>query len=209
MKQDNWILEPGKYLNKEEAEKLLDIAKTRAKLAEAKNGKIAIRDYFLIHLVLATGLRVMEIAALNCGDIFLDQQTSYLIVRKGKGGKRRIVFFNETLREHFKDYFKWKQSVGQSIEPDQPLFMSSHSGKHMARRSIQKAFKRCASDAGLPERYSIHAARHFYACVLLKASNWNLRLVQRQLGHSRLTTTQVYADVMMPDVKNALEKLCF
>jgi site-specific recombinase XerC len=84
---------------------------------------------------------------------------------------------------------------------------SSNTGKHFTTRAIQKAFKRCAERAGLPARYSIHCLRHTYACFLLKASNWNIRLVQKQLGHSRIETTQVYADVMLPDIKNALEKL--
>lgn len=207
MKFRNWVLEPGKFLTKQEANKLLNIARTRAKLAETNNRKIAVRDYFLIHLVLATGLRVMEVAALNCGDIFCSERVSYLIVKKGKGGKRRIVFFNETLRKHFEDYFKWKQSIGESIKSDQPLFTSSHSGKHMTTRALQKIFKRCANNAGLAARYSIHSARHSYATFLLESSK-NLRLVQKQLGHSKITTTQIYADVMLPQIRNAVENLC-
>lgn len=77
----------------------------------------------------------------------------------------------------------------------------------MTTRAIQNVFKRCAAIARLKSTYSIHCLRHTYACFLLKASNWNLRLVQKQLGHARITTTQVYADVMMPDVKKALDKL--
>jgi len=77
----------------------------------------------------------------------------------------------------------------------------------MTTRGMQKIFKRCAERAGLYSAYSIHCLRHSYACFLLKASNWNLRLVQKQLGHSRITTTQVYADVMMPDIKKALDRL--
>lgn len=207
MRFNNWVLDPGKYINKEDADKLLDTARIRAEHAQAKDGKIAIRDYFIIHLAFATGLRVMEIAALNCGDIFLDQQTPSLIVRKGKGNKKRMVFFNGILKAHSEDYFEWKKSAGESIQPDQPLLLSSHSGKHMTTRAIQKAFKRCAKAAGLPSFYSIHAGRHSYACFLLKASSWNLRLVQKQLGHSRLTTTQVYADVMVPELK-CTGKLC-
>ena len=77
----------------------------------------------------------------------------------------------------------------------------------MTTRAIQKAFKRCAKQAGLPGHYSIHCLRHTYACLLLQASNWNIRLVQKQLGHSKITTTQVYADVMLPEIKRALDKL--
>jgi len=77
----------------------------------------------------------------------------------------------------------------------------------MTTRAIQKVFKRCAERARLFPTYSIHCLRHTYACFLLKASDWNLRLVQKQLGHSRISTTQVYADVMMPDIQKALGRM--
>ena len=77
----------------------------------------------------------------------------------------------------------------------------------MTTRAIQKAFKRCAAKARLYSAYSIHCLRHTYACFLLKASRWSMRLVQKQLGHARISTTQVYADVMLPDVKRALDRL--
>lgn len=183
------------------------LLKTSQSKAVAKAGKPAMRNYFIVHLALATGLRVMEIAALNCGDLFLENAVPSLLVRKGKGGKRRIVFFNTSFKKHCREYLNWKSSIDESIESEQPLLLSSNTEKHMTTRAIQKAFKRCAEDAELPARYSIHCLRHSYACFLLKASNWNIRLVQKQLGHSRISTTQVYADVMMPDIKNAIEKM--
>jgi len=108
---------------------------------------------------------------------------------------------------HLVDYLKWKQWQGESTAPDQPLLVSSYSESYMTTRAIQKAFKRCARRAHLADFYSIHCLRHTYACFLLKASNWNLRFVQKQLGHSRITTTQIYADILMPDVKKALDRL--
>lgn len=207
MRSKNWVLEPGKYLRKDEANRLLNVARHRAEAAQAKGGKVAIRDYFVIHLVLTTGLRVMEIAALKCSDVFLDDRICSILVRKGKGDKKRLVYFTGPFRKHCKEYFKWKQEVGESIEQEDPLIVSSNTGEYMTTRALQKAFKRCAEKACLNSDYAIHCLRHTYACFLLKASNWNLRLVQKQLGHSKITTTQVYADVMMPDVKKALDRL--
>ena len=207
MKFNNWVPEPWKYLARQDAEMLLESTRARAAIAEEKGNKVAIRDYFIVHLALSTGLRVMEIAALNCGDMFLENTPPSLLVRNGKGGKRRVVFFNSALKKHCREYLNWKNSIGESAEPDQPLLLSSNTKKYMTTRAIQKAFKRCADNAGLAARHSIHNLRHTYACFLLKASNWNTRLVQKQLGHSRLSTTQIYADVMMPDIENTLEKL--
>ena len=203
----NWILDPDKFLSKQEAMRLLETARKRAGHALAKRQKVAVRDYFIIDLALSTGLRVMEIARLDCGDVFLKDDISSLVVRKGKGGKKRQVLFNESFTRHCKGYLCWKHDIGESIEPNEPLILSSNTGKHMTERAIQKTFKRCARKAGLALRHSIHCLRHTYACQLYRASNYNLRLVQKQLGHARLSTTQVYADVMQPDLHNALRRL--
>jgi len=207
MKTSNWVLDPGKYLSKEQACRLLKTARDETDIATGQRQVVAVRDYFIIHLALATGLRVMEIAALNCGDIFLGDFVSSLLVRKGKGGRKRSVYFNNKFKQHCREYLAWKQQRGEPTGHDDPLLLSSATGKHMTTRAMQKAFKRCARKAGLPLHYSIHCLRHTYACMLLKASNWNLRLVQKQLGHAKITTTQVYADVMMPDIKKALDRL--
>jgi len=207
MISSNWVPEPWKYLAREDAAILLETAANRTQVWTGKGSKVAVRDCFIVHLALATGLRVMEIAALNCGDLFLNNTIASLIVRNGKGGKKRIVFFNSEFKKHCIKYLIWKNSIGESTSPDEPLLLSSNTKTYMTRRGVQKAFKRCAKHAGLASKYAIHSARHTYACMLLKASNWNTRLVQKQLGHARLSTTQVYADVMMPDIENALEKL--
>ena len=207
MRESNWILEPGKFLTKDEAIRLLNAARHRAEAFQTKGKKVAIRDYFIIHLALATGLRVMEIAALKCSDIHLSNTMCSLLVRKGKGNKKRQVLFTGAFKKHCKEYLKWKQQLGESIEQEEPLIVSSNTGGHMTTRAIQKVFKRCAEKAYLNSSYAIHCLRHTYACFLLKASKWNLRLVQKQLGHSRITTTQVYADVMMPEIKKALDRL--
>ncbi len=207
MKFSNWVLEPDKYLNKNEISRLLEVTKRRAEVARVRGKKVAIRDYFIIQLALTTGLRVMEIAALNCCDLFLNDKICSVLVRKGKGNKKRIVYFTGPFRKHCHQYLKWKQQIGESVELDKPLIVSSNTGGDMTTRGLQKVFKRSAKRAQLSPGYSIHATRHTFACFLLKASNWNLRLVQKQLGHARISTTQVYADVMMPDVKKVLDRL--
>ena len=203
MKSNSWELDPKKFLSRKEADRLQAVAKEQA----ACGNRVAIRGCFIIRLGLATGLRVMEIAALKCSDLSLEDTIPSLVVIHGKGKKKRRVFFNGTFKRHCKEYLTWKQYIGESTEPDQPLLLSSSTGGHLTTRAIQKTFKRCARRAGLLSHYSIHCLRHTYACFLLKASNWNLRLVQKQLGHSKITTTQIYADVMLPEIKKALDRL--
>jgi integrase/recombinase XerC len=184
MNHGDWELDPKKFLSREDADCLQKVAEESA---ESKD-KVAARDCFIIHLGLSTGLRVMEIAALNCGDLSLEESIPSLVVANGKGRKRRRVFFNDDFKKRCKEFLAWKQCVGESIEPERPLLLSSSTGGHLTTRAIQKAFKRCSKMACLPGHYSIHCLRHTYACFLLKASNWNLRLVQKQLGHSKIQT---------------------
>ena len=203
----NWVLDRNKFLSQREAKRLLKKARGMAETAILYGHKIPVRDYFIIHIALATGLRVAEIAQLNCGDIYADEKSSALIVQRGKGGKKRLVQFNSEFKCHYRQYIDWKQANNEPVGQDDPLLRSSHTGSHMTVRALEKAFKRVAAMAGLPEHYSIHCSRHTYACQLYKASGYNLRLVQKQLGHSHSRTTEVYADVMNPDITRSLEKL--
>ena len=66
----NWVLEPSKFLSNEEAKKLLETARGRAEVAFAKRLKVPVRDYLIVDWALSTGLRVMEIAQLDCGGVF-------------------------------------------------------------------------------------------------------------------------------------------
>lgn len=113
---------------------------------------------------------------------------------------------NRALRDHVVRFLPWNEETGEPVGEDAPLLLSSITGRTMTTRALQKAFKRCAASAGLSSHYSIHSLRHTFACHLYKASRWNLRLVQKQLGHSSIVTTQVYADVMEPDMRRALER---
>ncbi len=206
MNAKNWELDPKKFLFKREVS-LLQSSDATPHGSSSKSRRLAIRNGFIISLGLATGLRVMEMADLKCGDLELEDAVPSLLVRNGKGSKRRRVFFNNAFRKQCLAYLAFKQSVGESIEPEHPLFLSGVSGGHLTTRAIQKVFKKYAAKVGLSSHFSIHCLRHTYACFLLKASNGNLRLVQKQLGHSKVTTTQVYADVMLPEMKKAVGRL--
>lgn len=130
-------------------------------------------------------------------NLYLKKGQNTLIVRNGKGGKDRVVQFNVKLKDLILEYPSYRHSGSPY------LFPSKH-GEQITASGIQQVFKKWASKAGLPDRYSIHSLRHPYAVRLYKASGYNLRLVQKQLGHSSIATTQVYADVLDADVDQAL-----
>ena len=207
MARFEWVLDEGKFLKKKEVEKLMNSVEQRKRDALGKAKKIPVRDWFVINLTMLTGLRVQELANLNCGDFYIGDGVSFLIVRHGKGNKQRVVKFNGELKKAFLEYISWKEKIGEATGPDHPLIFSSNTKGHMTTRALERIFKRCARRAGISENYSIHSLRHTYACHLYKASRYNLRLVQKQLGHSSTKVTEVYADVLNPDANKALARL--
>ena len=196
----NWVITPEKYLSEEEVKRLVNTCKNAAQLSKEKGNWIAVRDWMVIDLALNTGLRVAEISNLKVDDLHLDYGEKSLTVRNGKGGKARVVKFSSSLKQHLNEYL-------DSCPEDSDYVFSSSRQQQMSRSAIQKVVKKWMKKAGLPERYSIHSLRHTYATRLYRSSNNNLRLVQKQLGHSSVQTTMVYADVTDTDVEAAVEKL--
>ena len=150
-----------------------------------------------------TGLRVEEMVNLKVSDLHLTEKQSSLTVKKGKGDRSRTVYLPETFKNECLFYLNWKE---KAIPKSDYLFINSH-GRQLTKRALQKAFKRCLVLTGLEKHYSIHCLRHTYGSFLYKSSGHNLRMVQEQLGHSSIRTTQVYASLMNEDIKKAVEKL--
>ncbi|MCK4292439.1 MAG: site-specific integrase [Planctomycetes bacterium] len=114
----DWILTPDKFLSLVATKKLLETARERAQVAKSLGRKVPVRDYFIVDLGLSTGLRVMEMAQLKCGDVFTTEGNPSLIVRRGKCGKMRLVKLSDSFKSHYDEYILWKQAVGESTEPD-------------------------------------------------------------------------------------------
>ncbi|MBC7099398.1 phage integrase family protein [Candidatus Bipolaricaulota bacterium] len=194
------------FMTPEEVRRLKGVLRRAAQEALKTGKKGPVRDWAIIHVALDAGLRVSEIVSLRVGDLILDPGHSAIIVRQGKGGKKRGVDIGSPLRDHLLQYLEWKRAVGEPTSPEALLFLSPRGGP-LTRQAVYHAFKRYARLAGLPGRFTIHSCRHTYASMLYKASRYNLRLVQKQLGHSSIRTTQVYADVLSQDALEAVEGL--
>jgi len=133
-----------------------------------------IRDKLIVRTIYATGVRVSELCSINIEDIDFDEHTIRI---RGKGDKIRTVFIDEeTLDELTK--FIGNRIVG-------PLFVGQQ-GKHISSRAIQHIFKHYA-----PQGITPHKIRHSYASELYKRSK-NLRVVQENLGHTSIKTTEIY-----------------
>jgi site-specific recombinase XerD len=132
------------------------------------------RDKLIVRTIYATGVRVSELCGMNLEDIDFDEHT---IKIRGKGDKTRLVFVDEdTLTDILK--FIGTRIVG-------PLFVGQQ-GKHISSRAIQHIFKHYA-----PSGITPHKIRHSYASELYRRSK-NLRVVQENLGHTSIKTTEIY-----------------
>ncbi|MCG3147939.1 MAG: Tyrosine recombinase XerC [Verrucomicrobiae bacterium] len=148
------------------------------------------RDWLIIRLALFSGLRASEICALQITDCHIGYAHSDLLVRRGKGNKMRVVKIGPDLKKDIRWYLRWKAQVGE-LHPDAYLLRTKRA-ERLNRSALWRRWNRyCPS-------HRLHDARHTAATLLYEASQ-DLRLVQKQLGHSRPSITAVYADVC--DVK--------
>ena len=196
----NWIITPDKYLTKDDTKRLRKTCQERATIAKSKGIQGPVRDALIIELALGSGLRVSEMANLKVEDLYLKRGQGSIHVKNGKGGKNRVVDIGSNLKKQILEFLDYRTM-------DSPYLFPSERGEKMTRSGIQQVFKKWAKKSGISSHYSIHSLRHTYATNLYKASGYNLRLVQKQLGHSSPSVTQVYADVMDTDVEEALKNL--
>ena len=195
-----WIVTPDKFLTDEESKKLRRMCEEAAIIAKSKGNQLAVRNRLIIEMALGTGLRVSELANLKVDDIHIRKGQYSLTVNNGKGGKHRVVGFNNKLKTLIQEYLDYRKSMSSYL-------FASERGEKMTRFGVGRVFKTMASKACLDSKHSIHTLRHTYATNLYKASGYNLRMVQKQLGHSSITTTTVYSDVLNQDLTDALENL--
>ncbi len=194
------------FLTLEQVRALKAHCRRRAKSPSSDGRTNPVRDWAILHVALDAGLRVSEICNLRIRDVILDRENASLIVRDGKGHKKRGVKMGEDLRDHLVEFLAWKGQVNESTSSHASLFVSSRGGP-LTRTAVYRIFKENAQTIGLPARFSIHSCRHTYASLLYRASEFNIRLVQKQLGHRSVQTTQIYADVLSEDAAIAVNNL--
>ena len=181
------------FLENNELERLLN--------APDESSFKALRDRAILELLFSTGLRVSELCALNRDSI--NFRSGEFAIR-GKGDKVRLVFLSETAKIALKNYLQKREDV------DQALFIrnisaqggSASGGKNPAKsddlrltsRSVERLIKHYAAKAGLSKKVTPHTLRHSFATVLLM-NGADIRSVQALLGHSNITTTQIYTHI--------------
>lgn len=164
-------------LSPEEVAKLLDFS--------VGDDVMALRDKALFELCYSSGLRLAELASVNPESLNLSDG---LVRITGKGDKTRIVPIGSKAVQALREWINHRENL---IRPGaSALFISRH-GKNMSRRSIGQRLKIWAARQGISVNVHPHALRHSFASHVLQSSG-DLRSVQEMLGHSNISTTQIY-----------------
>ncbi|MTV47786.1 tyrosine recombinase XerC [Heliobacillus mobilis] len=161
-----------------------------------------VRDRAIVELFYASGLRVSELAGLNLGDV--DLLSGHVRVL-GKGGKERIVPVGEMAVQSITTYIEKSRPIlnGQS-QKTRALFLNRQGGR-LTTRGIQNILAQMAKKTALDQRISPHMLRHSFATHLLDGGA-DLRALQEMLGHSKLSTTQIYTHVSSERLKQIYQK---
>ena len=184
-----------KYLTKEEIELLV-------KTAKQLNTDRGIRLEFQMELLYATGLRVSELVSLPMKSVIKDE----FIEVMGKGSKERLVPLNERAYKLYREYCGIRNNFLPKNETTSKYLFPSKTGKgYQTRQAFFINLKHIAIIAGInPKRVSPHVFRHSFASHLV-AGGADLRAVQTMLGHSDISTTQIYTHIMTDKLKSAIQ----
>jgi site-specific recombinase XerD len=160
--------------------------------APSGNNLKGLRDKAILELLFSTGMRVSELCSLNREHI--ENAKSEEISVRGKGDKIRVVFLSDKAKMSIKNYLDKRRDMEEAlfikVIGHQPSIVSTR----LTPRSIERIVKHYAIKAGISKKVSPHVIRHCFATDLLSAGA-DLRSVQALLGHSSITTTQIYTHI--------------
>jgi len=161
-----------------------------------------IRNRALIETLYATGARVTEIIQLNIGDISRTEGDTVTVKVRGKGGKERLVPMGKFAQHALDQYLtRARPSMARSSQSD-ALFINEKQGSRLTRQSAWQIVMKAAEKAGIERDISPHALRHSFATHLLDGGA-DIRVVQELLGHSSVTTTQIYTLVTIDKLRES------
>ena len=168
----------------------------------------ALRLVCLLEVLYATGLRVSELIALPASAARRDER---LLIVRGKGNKERLVPLNDAAKQAMRDYLALiAEAAGDkksAAPPSKWLFPSFGESGHLTRQHAGRELKALATAAGIPAaKVSPHVLRHAFASHLLQ-NGADLRVVQTLLGHSDISTTQIYTHVLDERLKSLVRDL--
>ena len=172
--------------------------------AKREGDPISLRDFAMLELLYSSGGRVSEIVGVNTGDISVTQTNEgdvTVLKLRGKGSKERLVPLGKFAVAAIEDYFtRTRPALAAKNSKSEPALFLNVRGKRLSRQSAWKIVLDAAVATGLEGKVSPHVFRHSYATHLLDGGA-DIRVVQELLGHSSVTTTQIYTLITIDKVR--------
>jgi integrase/recombinase XerC len=192
----NWTVTKDLFLTQEEVQRLYTALKDSKDLAlQRKAFDCHIRDYYIIHVLFETGVRVFELTALKVSDF----RSGSIIVRCGKGGKKRTILLTKETQRLLSEWIKVKAKVlHERTEPEDWMFTSERR-KPYSTRGIRKRVKFWFGKVSIDSRLSCHSARHSYVSHLM-AAGVDPVTIRDNAGHSSLAVTSLYSHAVKGDM---------
>lgn len=182
------------YLTLDETEKLLEI------INKEKNEFLRSRDLAITFTFLTTGMRLSELVSINITDIVSDH---FNII--GKGNKERTIYLTANCLRLIDNYIIVRSKYLKKNDLD-ALFISTRK-KRISNRAVQSTIDKYLEKAGFDTSiYSTHKLRHTAATLMYKYGNVDIRALKDILGHTNISTTQIYTHLDDDDLKNAVRK---
>ncbi len=181
-----------KFFSQEEMELLLNIPDLTC--------KYGIRNKAIFELIYSSGLRIAEICSIRIQDIDLKRQLVRVV---GKGNKERIVPVGNMAIQSIQNYLEIRHEF--SPETGERTLFVTRSGKAFYSRQMNIILQRYISLIAQQKGYSPHTIRHTFATHLLQGGA-DLRAIQQMLGHTNLSTTEIYTHVTLDDITSAYRK---
>lgn len=190
------------FLQLDEIQRLIEAIET----APYIDDEVRLRDRAIIELLFAGGLRVSELCNLNRASINLERRE---FVVRGKGSKDRPIFITKSAAEHIEDYLRVRRDalpplfLNNSRNPGIPETNGDY--RRLKPRSVQRIIEKYSRLAGITKHVTPHTLRHSFATDLL-INGADLRSVQSLLGHSNISTTQIYTHVTDSHLREVHER---
>lgn len=188
-----WRQLPG-FLSSEEVERLLNAPNT----SEPRG----LRDRAMLEMMYATGMRVSELCSLLTTSLNLAER---FVLCTGKGSKQRLIPFGTQAEKWTFEYMRRGRPLLLKGRASAHLYISQRRAKGLTRQFVWQMIKRYAAECDLTKRIHPHILRHSFATHLLQ-NDADLLSIQMMLGHSDLSTTQIYTHVAKERLKSLHEK---
>ena len=183
-----------KYLTAEQSVALLESTQTQSDFPE--------RDYCMVVLFLNCGMRLAELVGMNLDDIDLEQRQIRLF---GKGHKERMVYLNDACIEALRLYLN-KRNVMEGLSPkEKAVFVTRQRKTRITNRRVEQLISGAMAAAGL-KGFSTHKLRHTAATLMYQTGNVDILTLKQLLGHSNVSTTQIYTHLQEFQVRSAIEE---